>query len=186
MIDVALKYIHDELASYLDGVLVDDVLLTNAQSLGGKSKDEKGVHITLVNVEQESFSKNAPHAVRIDNQSTYKEPPVQLNLFVLISFTYTNNETALTHLSKTIERFQSKRYYDASNLTPGVPFPPQLNRLVFDMVNLNIEQLNNLWGVLGGNYIPSVLYKIRVVPIQADIVAPAEEITTIVLDSRVQ
>ena len=43
--------------------------------------------------------------------------------------------------------------------------------------NLNFEQLNHLWGVLGGAYFPSVLYKVRLVKIRSDADMPAPEIS---------
>jgi len=41
----------------------------------------------------------------------------------------------------------------------------------------NFEELNNLWGVLGGSCIPSVVYKMRLVKIQASTAQIAPEIT---------
>ena len=67
---------------------------------------------------------------------------------------------------------------------PGAnPFPASLEKLVFEMVNMNFEELNNLWGVLGGAYFPSVVYKVRMVKVQLDATEPAPEITTIQLET---
>jgi hypothetical protein len=33
---------------------------------------------------------------------------------------------------------------------------------------MNFEQLNHLWGILGGKYLPSVLYKIRRVTVDEE------------------
>jgi len=57
-----------------------------------------------------------------------------------------------------------------------IPFPATLEKLTFDMVNMNFEQLNNLWGVLGGSYFPSVVYKVRLVKVQAAETVQAPEI----------
>ncbi len=48
---------------------------------------------------------------------------------------------------------------------------------------MNFEELNNLWGVLGGAYFPSVVYKVRMVKVQLDATEPAPEITTIQLET---
>ena len=34
---------------------------------------------------------------------------------------------------------------------------------MLDMENLNIQDASNLWGMLSGKYLPSVLYKVRMV-----------------------
>jgi len=51
------------------------------------------------------------------------------------------------------------------------------------MVNMNFEELNHLWGVLGGAYFPSVVYKVRLVKVQFDTATAAPEVTTIELDT---
>jgi len=38
---------------------------------------------------------------------------------------------------------------------------PKIEKLSVEMVNLSTEKLNNLWATLGAKYIPSVLYKLR-------------------------
>jgi hypothetical protein len=35
-----------------------------------------------------------------------------------------------------------------------------------EMFTLNFEQVNHLWSTLGGKYLPSVLYKLRVVGVE--------------------
>ena len=35
-----------------------------------------------------------------------------------------------------------------------------------EIVNLDIQQLNNVWGNFGGKYLPSVLYKARMFTLQ--------------------
>jgi hypothetical protein len=45
------------------------------------------------------------------------------------------------------------------------------------MVSMNFEQVNHLWATLGGKYLPSVLYKVRMVAIEDD--TPQMEADTI-------
>ncbi|MNN16384.1 hypothetical protein D3C81_1295200 [compost metagenome] len=54
------------------------------------------------------------------------------------------------------------------------------------MVNMNFEELNNLWGVLGDAYFPSVVYKVRMVKVQLDEIEDAPEVTTIVLNQVIE
>jgi hypothetical protein len=75
--------------------------------------------------------------------------------------------------------FQEKRVYTAGTASATNPFPAGLEKLIFELHNTNFEALNNLWGVMGGAYFPSVIYKVRMVRIQAAQQGPADEITTI-------
>jgi hypothetical protein len=47
------------------------------------------------------------------------------------------------------------------------------------MVNLGFEELSNLWNVLGGTYLPSAVYKVRLLRVQAAEAIKAPEITTV-------
>jgi hypothetical protein len=47
-----------------------------------------------------------------------------------------------------------------------------------------MEALNHLWGVLGGAYFPSAVYKVRLVRIQRDVSLAGPEITTIQVETR--
>ena len=51
-----------------------------------------------------------------------------------------------------------------------------VEKLVFEMVNLNIQELSQIWGVHGGKYLPSVLYKTRMVTISEDIISDSFDI----------
>ncbi len=66
--------------------------------------------------------------------------------------------TALSRLSEVIDFFQAKPYF--SPLDSG--FPNNFAKLTFEVYSLKMEQLNHLWGILGGLYFPSVLYKERI------------------------
>jgi hypothetical protein len=44
--------------------------------------------------------------------------------------------------------------------------PSGIEKLVVELHQLNFEQQNNLWAVLGAKYLPSVLYKVRAISIQ--------------------
>ena len=132
--------------------------------------------------------KNLPHTERRVGQLVRVEPPVFLNLYLLFAFEFQTYPTSLVHLGKTIELFQLHRWFGPETQSgPGaVAFPAGVERLTFEMVNMNFEALNNLWGILGGSHFPSVVYKVRLVRIAAAQDAPEPEITTIRLDAVVR
>ena len=183
MIDEALDYVKRELSGYLT-IAAEDVHLEHPHVLKEKV-DLEGVFVSLVNIEEEKTTKNAPPFQRQNDAIKIIEPPIDLNLYLLFSFKFKKYDTGLIHLSKTIERFQGQKHYGAHNQSAANPFPQGIERLIFDQVNLNFEELNHLWGVLGGAYFPSVLYKVRLVSIQADLAADQGEVREIRIDGRI-
>jgi hypothetical protein len=119
---------------------------------------EEHLLITLINIEEEHVLKNQPNFERKNGTLVQREPMVYLNLFVLFTATHPTYDTAMTRLSEAIDFFQAKHFFSPSD----AGFPANLDKLSFEIYSLKIEQLNHLWGILGGMYYPSVLYKVRV------------------------
>ena len=172
MIDNVLVLLRDELQNYLDPdvnsteVVVDNIGLL--ETSGGDTLTKRVV-ITLVNVEEESTLKNN-NPVRKSPGSTaiYENPPVFINLFVLLTCNYSGNDyvNALARLSSIMRFFQSRNSFSHNSLSGGtLPDDPELLNLRFTMelYTLNFEQINHLWGSLGGRQIPFVMYKLRLV-----------------------
>jgi hypothetical protein len=114
--------------------------------------------LTVTNIEQERLSQR-----RISGR------PINLYLYFLLSanFQQSNYEEGLNLLSGAISFFQYTSVFNHQN-TPDLH--DNIEKLVFEMVNLNVQELSQLWGIHGGKYLPSVLYKIRMVTISEDIV----------------
>lgn len=167
MIADSIEFVRKVLRDYI-GVADDEVIIDAARTLVGES-NKRGCYLSLVNLEEEAALRNLSHTERRQGQMRRVEPPVHLNLYLLIAFEFQTYPMSLVHLSKTIELFQRHRFFDATTQTgPGaVAFPAGAERLVFEMVNMNFEALNNLWGILGGSHFPSVVYKVRLIRIQA-------------------
>jgi hypothetical protein len=184
MIDLALNFLKGELSRYIDAnKRIDDtidntgIVINNISSLENDSNSglKNKVVITLVNLEEESSLKNVRHNSKVVGGIRYMEPAVYLNLYILISATLGEQEDAyefaLNRLSLVIQFFQTKRqfsvanspFFDPDGLTADEKEELQLN---VELYTLTFEQINHLWGSLGGKQVPSVLYKIRLVKIQ--------------------
>jgi hypothetical protein len=182
MIDDAVAYIRREVVNHL-GVADTDVIAGNVHALK-EDGAARGLYVSVVNLVEEPTLRNTSHTVRIDGAVQYKEPPVHLNVYLLFAADFENYLASLLRLSQTIELFQSKRVFAASNAAAGNPFPATIEKLIFDFHNLDMEALNHLWGVLGGAYFPSAVYKVRLVRIQRDVSLAGPEITTIQVETR--
>lgn len=177
MIDTALILLRDELSSYINlkdasvNVVIDNIGLvetSNGETL------TNNVVITLVNIEEESTLKNQPALKRpfINNKGTYQNPPVYLNLYVLFVSNYSGMDypLALKRLSYIIQFLQGKNSFSSSSSVFGGSLDlssgtvTQL-RFTLELYTLTFEQINHLWGSLGGRQMPFVMYKLRLVAI---------------------
>ena len=127
--------------------------------------------LSMVNVHEEAAFKNAPHYERNGTDTRYRNAPVHMNLFLLFSANYDLYENALIRLSQVIEFFQGKNVFTFLD----APLPEFIGdeelaevRLILDLYTLSFEQINYLWGSLGGKQVPSVMYKMRLIKLKAD------------------
>ena len=176
MIFDAMKLIKDDLQQYIldaEGSTSNDqiVILENiamAQDLGGNSDNQnERVVMTLVNLQEEVTLKNSAYHRLENGRTVYRNPPTFLNLFILFSVLHSGQyETALKRLSRVIEFFQWKK--ELSIITaPSQNNPAQEVQIFMDLFSLTFEQQNYLWGSLGGKQVPFVLYRSRLVTLDA-------------------
>jgi hypothetical protein len=171
MIDKSLfilkNAIHDYLARLpqLNITSESTVHLTHVVNPDGTlAINEDSLAMTLVNIEEERVIKSQlPIMKTSDGRIIHVNPEIKLNLYVLICANFTNYKTGLEYLSGAIHFFQSKNVFTRQN-TPGLD--ASIEKLIIEMDSLNLEQQHHLWGLIGAKYLPSVLYKIRLIAIQ--------------------
>jgi hypothetical protein len=174
MIDTAISLLENELVNYLS--FKDPTATVVADNIGmletsNGDKLSNNIVITVVNLEEESTLKNQP-ALRSNPPSAaiYQNPPVYLNLYVLFTSNYWGDKYiyALQRISYVVQFLQSKNTFSYGGSTSGAfTTDPDLLSLRFSMelYTLTFEQLNHLWGSLGGRQLPFVMYKLRLVAI---------------------
>lgn len=117
----------------------------------------------LVNIERESVPGGAQGG-NVSQRMMLTAPAVHLNLMVMFAANFGggNYPEALKFLSSTVSFFQSRPLFNHQN-TPDLD--ARIDKLTFEIENLSISDLSNLWGMLSGKYLPSVLYRARLVSI---------------------
>ena len=124
------------------------------------------VIISLINIEENRISRSPENFIRKDGGILMKNPAIHLYLTLL--FTSVRRAGAyglsLQDLQNVIGVFQKKFVFDHSN-TPALNV--NIEKLILDMVSLNLQQLHEIWSVLGGKYFPSVVYRMRMVTIDS-------------------
>jgi hypothetical protein len=138
----------------------DKVLLSNIVNQDGSlaiTESDKVV-ITLVNIQEETISSRV-------NSNMDQMRPINLNLYIMCSayFIDKNYPESLKFLSAVISFFQANCVFNHNN-TPDLDI--NVEKLTFEIVNQDLQGQSHLWGTLGGKYLPSVLYKVRMVTIQ--------------------
>jgi len=168
MIYEALSCLTDEINEYFRNKLrisEDKVVLSGLISQDGTVaiQGENKVAITLVNVEKENSGGASGSSFVSKSGATH------VNLYVLFSayFSSGNYPEALRFLSFIIAYFQYKNVFTPSN-TPRLD--KGIDKLVFEMASITPEQLNNVWGSLGAKYMPSVIYKMRMLTFDESII----------------
>ena len=175
MISDAMELIRGALQRYILEVetslgSTDVVILENiamAEELGGRNIQLKGhIVMSLVNLQEETTLKNTSNYRLENGRAIYQNPPVHLNLFILFSALYDDYETALKILSRVVEFLQWNKEFSVA-VTPGRSSISQDVRVLLDLYSLTFEQLNHLWGALGGKQVPFLLYRARLVALEA-------------------
>lgn len=186
MIHHALSLIREDFVVYLstngytlsnakDIVLIENIALFESTTSGINFDDK--IIFTLVNIEEESTLKNSPFVKKdASGPARYENPPVFLNLYLLI--TACNKSTddksyldALERLSLVIRFFQGKNSFTVATSSGAVDLTTLKEevlrlKITVELYTLTFEQINHLWGTLGGKQMPFVMYKLRLVEIK--------------------
>jgi hypothetical protein len=144
----------------------DWVILSNICDQNGKPYDtaKDKLLMVLANVQRDTPARtsNPATAVRPD-QSALPTPPLYIDVFVLFyaNFSESTYAEGLRVISRTISFFQQNPVFTRDTL-PGLD--PAIDKLTFEMTNLGIADLYYLLGMFGAKYLPSVYYKVRMIP----------------------
>jgi hypothetical protein len=137
------------------------------------SKVTGKVILTLINIEEETTLKNIPNYKIKNGKTEYKNPPVHLNLFLLISANCDTYDKSLRSISKVIQFFQGKKIFTSSNTIynrANVAFDVlDYFKFIMELYTPSFEELNYVWGTLGGRQLPSVIYKVQLIQIEQNI-----------------
>lgn len=154
----------------------DVVVASNLVSLDGSVDipSENKIVITMINIEREYTAYHNGSSSQIhEGLRTMKQPPVSLNFHILISsyFTGKNYTEALKFLSQVLYFFQGKSTFTSQN-SPSLD--PSISKLTMEIVNLDFKDLSSLWSMIGSRYLPSILYKIRMITFDSDTIVSLE------------
>lgn len=187
MIQQILQLLQGNLSAYIQhinpGAADPPIVFGNigmANVLGGDETYMDGrVVISVVNIMEEATLKNTSGYQRRNNGFEINNPPTFLNLYLLFTCLFSNQSGAnnrgggylneILRISQVIEFFQTQSVFTLQQNPTNANLNPQDwidVRINMELYSMTFEQVNHLWGSLGGKQIPFVMYKASIVPIQ--------------------
>jgi hypothetical protein len=178
MVYESLEILKEQLAAYFNeinlnrAVILQNIALWEQGGSETASNTSNKLILTLLRIEEEPTLKNSPsYRVRTSGVE-YQNPPIHLNLYILIAANFDNYEASLISLSKTIEFFQGRKVFTSSDTiynrdNVSLDIPGDF-KLILELYSPTFEELNNIWGTFGGRQLPSVIYKLQLVTIDRD------------------
>jgi hypothetical protein len=168
MIDLAINAMAAELNQYLRALMntsEDLVVVSNLLGPDGAAAPNVANRIILflTSIERDTVTQRGPeHTAR----GLAGPGPLFLNLYVMAAANFTGNNypEALKFLSLVVGFFHGRPVFDQHNC-PSLD--RAIDKLVLDIENTPPQAMSNIWGVLGGRYLPSVLYRVRMVVIDS-------------------
>lgn len=174
MIAKALMFITDILNQELEmsyGAMDKPVVASSLVNADGSSTDttENKIVISVVNIERETSMPASTYVTDATKKYGKVAPPLHLNLYVLVAANYSANNylEANKMLSTVLGVLQANPFFSKQEY-PNMQEP--LEKLTFELFNVPINELSHIWSGIGAKYVPSVIYKIRMMTVQSTII----------------
>ena len=173
MIDKTLTFLKGQVNKHLKTLyptLEDKVVLSNIVDLDQSDTvglPENRVVLSLIYIEEERLYKAQETFHRAtDGNLVQARPELRFNLYVLFAAHFNNNNygEALKFLSQILKYFQGNPVFDAQS-NPSLD--PEIKRLVVELYTQPMDQQSQLWQALGGKFLPSIMYKLRLLSINS-------------------
>ena len=177
-----IQHIVSTISNQLDEFLRNELNLSEEMVVVSSIVDVKGnvsmqienkICVFVQNIEEEKLIKNGGFQTRAG-----MPPPMYINLYVVFAanFPDPNYAESLRFISLIIEFFQGRNIFDRSN-TPMMS--SNIEKVSLEFINLDFQELNNLWSLIGAKYIPSVLYKLKMLTFNQSLIR--EDVPNIML-----
>ncbi len=182
MIFQVLQIVKEEVSTYLEDTTIALGNIANVAAGEVEDDEDADIILSLLNIDEEATLKNIPNYTVEGNTISYKNPKVNINLYVIFSANNQLYVESLKSISKVIEFFQGKSVFTHvnSNFNRDDADMQEIGNFKFitELYTPSFEQLSYIWGILGGKQYPSVIYKIRLLEIERDAVSAQGSVIT--------
>ena len=160
-------------------LVVKPVILTTIVDQENKLLQKSGdfIFMSLINIEEETVGKSQlPYFKTPDDKLNIVNPDIKLNLYIQFAAFSDKTDTdpgayerSLMLLDQVILFFQYRNVFTASQYNSLLE--NNIEKLIVEPVSLTFEQLNHLWATLGVKYLPSIIYKCRMLTFRETVVS---------------
>jgi hypothetical protein len=170
MIKRVLELIQKQLNGFLQNIDVPGdqwVVLSNVVNHEGHPyEDAQGkIVMFLANITHETTVSTYHSTARAKSGGGYVavQPPLYIDLFVLFFANFYDRQYSegLRMISRIVGFFQQNPIFTHDTMPD---LDPSIDKLTIEMVNLDLVEINYLMGAVGAKYLPSVFYKLRMIP----------------------
>lgn len=155
-------YLRAELGGAGDDPVADKVVFLDGDKMDPISFQEGAVSALLINLEEERLLRAAdPYlGVQDDGKPQRKHPDLRLVLYLLFAARFKQYDMAWDHLTKVIEYLQLNPVFDPAR-APDLPVG--VDKLTSELMTQTFSEQNDIWNALRTTYLPSALYRVRMV-----------------------
>ena len=143
MIHVLINTLAEKMNEFLSSYYERAEIIVEAGSIDATPNEDQSdkIILSIVNIERETFQQTSP--------------PWYLNIYIMVAAV-----------------FSSKRYLESIQiLSDSISFLqqnsilklPDQGTITLEPVTISMQELSNIWSILGGHYYPSILCKARII-----------------------
>lgn len=116
----------------------------------------------LIRIEEDTTLRQPDRYARASGDGSRQrvEPEIRMNLWVLFVARFADYVQALHHLSRVIRYLQNHRVFNREN-SPDLK--KDLQQVILELVSLSFSEQNEIWGALRAGYLPSALYRAKLI-----------------------
>ena len=181
MIGDVANFLKNKLSAHLEanldeaGASEDQVVFISGDKTDPINFKIGSISMMLVNVEEENILRDADPYIKRDGDGNFfrVQSSIRLNLFILFVSRFKGYRQSLNYLSQVIQYFQRERVFIQENESA---LPNEVEKLILEMITLPFSQQNEVWSSLRTTYLPSVLYKIKMVVFRATTGTPVPQL----------
>jgi len=169
MISQALTIIRNALRQFIRLKLQleqieEKVVLTSMVDQSGESTiPNNALGLALYRIVEDRVSETEHRPTLGASEFEQLRPPVILSLEFVIAANFNDYSESLKYISAVIAFFQSQNYFDqSSNPLMSADMTP----FSVSLYTQSVSEHNHTWGLFGGRYMPSVMYRLRSIDIQ--------------------
>ena len=158
MIHVLINTLAEKMNEFLSNYYERAEIIVEAGSIDATPNEDQSdkIILSIVNIERETaMGISSPYRKAQGNTFQRTSPPWHLNIYIMVAAIFTPKRylESIQILSDTISFLQQN---------PSLNIPGQ-DIVTLEPITTSMQELSNIWSILGGHYYPSVLCKARMI-----------------------